>query len=84
MGSFIHWHGRPKGWARVGRRPPPGKKKFEKKCTKKNLTCKRPPLYVMRGTFITKGPHVRRLIFTRKAPMLGVKFLLKKGPHVMR
>ena len=35
------------------------KKSFErKKCTNKFLTCKRPPLYVMRRNFLTKGPHV--------------------------
>ena len=35
------------------------KKKFErKKCTNEILTCKRPPSYVMRRNFFTKGPHV--------------------------
>ena len=48
------------------------KKKIEKqlKCTKKNLTCKRTPSYVMRRNFFTKG-KVMSYFFT------------KKGPHVM-
>ena len=44
---------------------PPGKfkkkkrKKVErKKCTNEILTCKRPPSYVMRRNFLTKGLHV--------------------------
>ena len=39
----------------------PPKKNFErKKCTNKILPCKRSPSYVMRGIFLTKGPHVMR------------------------
>ena len=34
------------------------KKDKRKKCTKEILTCKRPPSYVMRQNFLTKGPHV--------------------------
>ena len=37
------------------------KKGLKKKMYKQNfLTCKRPPSYVMRRTFLTKGPHVMR------------------------
>ena len=31
---------------------------LKKKCTNEILTCKRPPSYVMRRNFLTKGPHV--------------------------
>ena len=55
-------HGRPQGGARGSGRSPwkiKKKKKFEKKMYKQNfLTCKRPPSYVMRRNFLTKGPHV--------------------------
>ena len=37
------------------------KKTGLKKMYKQNfLTCKRPPSYVMRRNFLTKGPHVMR------------------------
>ena len=53
----------PAGGSKGERSLPPGKlaqkKKFErKKCTNEILTCKRPPSYVMRRNFLTKGPHV--------------------------
>ena len=57
-------HGRPQGGARGSGRSPlenkkKKKKKLEKKMYKQNfLTCKRPPSYVMRRNFLTKGPHV--------------------------
>ena len=50
------------GGASVGRCPPleNQKKKKVEKNVEKILTCKRPPSYVMQGSFTTKGSYVMR------------------------
>ena len=54
----------PAGGSKGERSLPPEKFKKKKKSLKKKmykqnfLTCKRPPSYVMRRNFLTKGPHV--------------------------
>ena len=65
--GFVQQPWAPAGGSKGERSLPPGKLKkkkkkkkwFErKKCTNEILTCKRPPSYVMRRNFLTKGPHV--------------------------
>ena len=83
-------HGRRRGGASVGRRPPwkikkrkkkKNSNKFErKKCTNKILSCKRPHCMLCKEFSSQKAPCYVLIFYSKRPPCYALNFQLKRPP----